>query len=141
MDFFKTNRGKPGILYDGFRFRKDRDSKTVHLWRCVKQTCTSNTSNWPRKSCENIGASVTPKLGANAPLLCAQVYDRRKRNFCKMSANVIAPPKVENLLTPAQIDTYVIHNTSFVTRTKIYIKKQIQRLYLGKFLIADSIHR
>ena len=40
-----------------------------------------------------IGASVTPKLSANAPLLCAQVYDRRKRFFCKMSANVIAPIK------------------------------------------------
>ena len=29
-------------------------------------------------------------------------------------------PKVENLLTPAQIDAYVIHNTSFVICTKIY---------------------
>ena len=37
MELFKTNRGKPRILYDGFRFRKDRDSKTVHLWRCVKK--------------------------------------------------------------------------------------------------------
>ena len=55
----------------------------------------SNTSSWPRKSCENIRASVTPKLSANAPLLCAQVYHRRKRNFCKMSANVIAPTKHE----------------------------------------------
>ena len=27
MELFKTNRGKLGILYDGFRFRKDRDSK------------------------------------------------------------------------------------------------------------------
>ena len=39
MEVFKINRGKPGILYEGFRFRKDRDSKTVHLWRCVKKTC------------------------------------------------------------------------------------------------------
>ena len=28
-----------------------------------------NTSSWPRKSCENIGANVTPKLSANAPHL------------------------------------------------------------------------
>ena len=41
-----------------------------------------------RKAVNIIGASVTPKLSANVPLLCAQVYDRRKRNFCKMGANV-----------------------------------------------------
>ena len=27
MEHFKTNRGKSGILYEGFRFRKDRDPK------------------------------------------------------------------------------------------------------------------
>ena len=31
------NLGKPGILYEGFRLRKDRDFKTTHLWRCVKK--------------------------------------------------------------------------------------------------------
>ena len=90
MEQFKTNRGKPGILYEGFRFRKDRGSKTEPR-RPIFLQRGSNTSSWPRKSCEYIGASETPKLSANAPLLCAQVYDRRKRNFCKMSANVIAP--------------------------------------------------
>ena len=39
MEHFKTNRGKPGILYEGFRFRKDRDTKTASLCRCVKKTC------------------------------------------------------------------------------------------------------
>ena len=34
MEHFKTNRGKPAILYEGFRLRKDRDSKTANLWRC-----------------------------------------------------------------------------------------------------------
>ena len=84
------NRGKPEILYEGFRLRKDRNSKTEPR-RPIFLQRGSNTSSWPRKSCEYIGASVTPKLSANAPLLCAQVYDRRKQNFCKMSANVIAP--------------------------------------------------
>ena len=53
-------------------------------------------------------------------------------------------PKVENLLTPAQIDSFVIHNTSFVTCTKIYKNKSIGKILenFGKFLIADSIcHR
>ena len=77
------------FLYEGFRFRKDRDSKTDRIPIFLQRG--SNTSSWPRKSCEYIGASVTPKLSSNAPLLCAQVYDRRKRNLCKMSANVIAP--------------------------------------------------
>ena len=36
---FKTNREKTEILYASFRFRKDRDSKTAHLWRCMKQVC------------------------------------------------------------------------------------------------------
>ena len=90
MEHFKTIRGKPGSLYEGFRFRKDRNSKTEPR-RPIFLQRGSNTSSWPRKSCEYIGASVTPKLSANAPLLCAQVYDRRKRNLCKMSANVIAP--------------------------------------------------
>ena len=34
MEHFKTNRGKPAILYEGFRLRKERDSKTANLWRC-----------------------------------------------------------------------------------------------------------
>ena len=34
MEHFKTNRGKRGILYEGFRLRKERDSKTANLWRC-----------------------------------------------------------------------------------------------------------
>ena len=27
FEHFKRNRGNPGILYDGIRFRKDRDSE------------------------------------------------------------------------------------------------------------------
>ena len=80
MEHFKTNRGKPGILYEGFRFRKDKDSKTEPRIPIFLQR-GSNTSSWSRKSCGYIGASVTPKLSASAPLLCAQVYDRRKRIF------------------------------------------------------------
>ena len=38
-------------------------------------------------------------------------------------------PKVENLLTPAQIDIYVIHNTSFVTCTKICKNKSNVYIY------------
>ena len=34
MEHFKTNRRKQGYLYEGFRLRKDRDSKTANLWRC-----------------------------------------------------------------------------------------------------------
>ena len=80
LEHFKTNLGKPGILHEGFRFRKDMDSKTEPR-RPIFLQRGSNTSSWPRKSCEYIGTSVTPKLSANAPLLCAQVYDRRKRFF------------------------------------------------------------
>ena len=38
----KTNRGKPGILHEGLRFRTDRECETLHLWRCVKKTCKVN---------------------------------------------------------------------------------------------------
>ena len=34
MEHLETNRGKPGILYEAFRLRKDRGSKTANLWRC-----------------------------------------------------------------------------------------------------------
>ena len=34
MDHFKTNRGQLAILYECFRLRNDRDSKTANLWRC-----------------------------------------------------------------------------------------------------------
>ena len=117
MEHFKKNRGKPGILYEGFRLRKDRDSNTANLWRCMKKTCKTrcrtdhddtmilggrfdhdHIENDDRtierqslrqtckqkavaEPCENIRANVTPKLSANAPLLGAQVYDKRKRIF------------------------------------------------------------
>ena len=43
-----------------------------------------------------------------------------------------------NLLTPAQIDTYVIHNTGRLPARK-YIKTNPTFMYLAKFLIVDSI--
>ena len=55
----------------------------------LTHSVVQSTNHW---ATEHVGiVHCTPKLSANAPLLCAQVYDRRKRNFCKMSANVIAP--------------------------------------------------
>ena len=45
MEHFKTEHGKRGILYEGFRFRKDRDSKTANLWRCVKKLAFSKMQN------------------------------------------------------------------------------------------------
>ena len=37
-------------------------------------------------------------------------------------------PKVENLLTPEQIDTYVIHNTSFVINPLFVYNSDVQNL-------------
>ena len=32
-------------FYEGFRFRKHRDSKMAHLWRCVKITCKARCTD------------------------------------------------------------------------------------------------
>ena len=37
MEHFEMNHGKPEILYEGFRFRKDRDSTTANLWRSMEK--------------------------------------------------------------------------------------------------------
>ena len=135
MEHFKTNRGKPGILYDGFRYRKDRNSKTEPR-RPIFLQRGSNTISWPRKSCEYIGASVTPKLSANAPLLCAQVYDRRKRNFCKMSANVIAPKIDMDLQVIGRIRIVAIFlNTSMMDSNTYLLTITINMLTEAKFTV------
>ena len=36
-----TNRGNPGLIVDGFKFRKDNNFKNSKLWRCVEKTCSS----------------------------------------------------------------------------------------------------
>jgi hypothetical protein len=33
-----TNRGKPGIKYDGFQYRLEKETSVSKLWRCVQKT-------------------------------------------------------------------------------------------------------
>lgn len=42
IEKFVTNRGNPGIIVDGFKFRKDKFFKNSKLWRCVEKSCKSN---------------------------------------------------------------------------------------------------
>ena len=39
MDASLTNHGRPCLLYEGFRFRLDRVTKSTKLWRCTKRAC------------------------------------------------------------------------------------------------------
>ena len=41
IEKFVTNRGNPGLIGDGFKFRKDNIFKNSKLWRCVEKTCSS----------------------------------------------------------------------------------------------------
>jgi hypothetical protein len=42
MDIFLTNRGKPGIKYDGFQYRLEKETSVSKLWQCVQKT-------WPAR--------------------------------------------------------------------------------------------
>ena len=42
IEKFVTNRGNPGIIVDGFKFKKDKFFKNSKLWRCVEKSCKSN---------------------------------------------------------------------------------------------------
>ena len=39
MEKITTNKGKPGLLIEGYEFRMDKENKTSHRWRCVKRSC------------------------------------------------------------------------------------------------------
>ena len=39
MEKFTTDRGKPGILYQGLKYRAYRESKARRTWRCTKKDC------------------------------------------------------------------------------------------------------
>ena len=39
MEKFTTDRGKPGILYQGFKYIVYRESKASRTWRCTKIDC------------------------------------------------------------------------------------------------------
>ena len=41
MEKFTTNRGNPGIIIDGFKFRKDKVFKNSKAWRCIDNGCNS----------------------------------------------------------------------------------------------------
>ena len=41
MEKFTTNRGNPGIIIDGFKFRKDKVFKNSKAWRCIDKGCNS----------------------------------------------------------------------------------------------------
>jgi len=37
MEKIVTNRGKPGLLYDGFQYIIHREAKSSRTWRCTKK--------------------------------------------------------------------------------------------------------
>lgn len=39
MEKITTNKGKPCLLVEGFKYRIDKENKTTHLWRCIKRSC------------------------------------------------------------------------------------------------------
>ena len=39
IEKFVTNWGNPGLITDGYKFRKDKMFKNSKLWRCVEKTC------------------------------------------------------------------------------------------------------
>lgn len=39
FEFVRSQRGKPILLYDNFRFRKERSLNNVIRWRCVGKNC------------------------------------------------------------------------------------------------------
>jgi hypothetical protein len=41
MEKFTTNHGNPGIIIDGFKFRKDKVFKNSKAWRCIDNGCNS----------------------------------------------------------------------------------------------------
>jgi hypothetical protein len=41
MEKFTTNHGNPGIIIDGFKFRKDKVFKNSKAWRCIDKGCNS----------------------------------------------------------------------------------------------------
>ena len=41
MEKFTTNHGNPGIIYDGFKYRKEKETSKSVLWRCVEKNCKS----------------------------------------------------------------------------------------------------
>ena len=43
---FVTNRGNPGLIVDGFKFRKDKIFKNSKLWRCVEKTYSSHCKTY-----------------------------------------------------------------------------------------------
>jgi hypothetical protein len=38
LETILTNKGKPGLIVDGFKYRMDKENKSFHLWRCVKRS-------------------------------------------------------------------------------------------------------
>ncbi len=44
LSFFKTQRGKDKILYEGYQYTFDKLSKLdeeVKMWRCITRTCSA----------------------------------------------------------------------------------------------------
>lgn len=39
IEKYTTNRGKEGIVVDGFKYRLDKSYSATHLWRCIKAKC------------------------------------------------------------------------------------------------------
>jgi len=41
MEKFTTNSGNPGIIINGHKFRRVKDTKTTRLWRCIQNECNN----------------------------------------------------------------------------------------------------
>uniref|UniRef100_A0A336LIF9 CSON002390 protein n=1 Tax=Culicoides sonorensis TaxID=179676 RepID=A0A336LIF9_CULSO len=54
FQFERSQRGKPILLYDNFRFRKERSVNNIIRWRCVTKNCKAKIFTLVRNNRGNI---------------------------------------------------------------------------------------
>lgn len=65
MENITSQKGKPIVLYEGYRYRKDRDNVDGSIsWRCVQQHCTGRLKQLADGT---VDVNVTPVHPNHAP--------------------------------------------------------------------------
>ena len=82
MELFTTQRGKPGLLYGGFKFRLDKTTNATKLWRCTKRGCQARCKT-------DLAGTVTldlQNIHNHQPEQDEQLNRQKLRQNCKRKA-------------------------------------------------------
>ncbi len=91
METITSQKGKPIVLHEGYRYRKDRDNVDGSIsWRCIHRHCSGRLKQLPDDTAD---VTVTPVHSNHAPNPMLNIAERIKAAIHNRAADTAERPR------------------------------------------------